>query len=478
MTLFQQFADVADGAGSHDAVLEVETGRKASFRDLLREASLRAERLASVGVRPGDRVGVELDNRLGGVCSMLAIWRCGAVAVPLAPTQSSRERKLFLEHSGAALELEVDSGELAAGGAPRRETRAAEVDPNDAALILYTSGTTGAPKGVELSHANLRTSAERIGARYDFGPATRFLGILPLFHGHGLVVTCLAPLLAGGTVVLDRPFDAFAADRFWKSVDRFGITVFSSVPPVLRLLAQLTEPREPRSESPFRFGLCASAPLPEALRSAFEERFSCRVGNSYGMTETASWCAYGAPEPDRRREGSVGSPTAGTIRILDPPPGTVSEGSVGEIAISGPCVMKGYYRDARATADVFEGEWFRTGDLGFIEGGELFLSGRLRDVINRGGATVFPDEVDRLLRDHPGVTDAATVAWPSEAEGEIPVSFVVLDPGAGVPLSELKQYLRRELVPYKVPAELIELDQLPVGATGKIDKKALRGRER
>ena len=476
MTLFQQFSGVAHEAGARDAVLEVDSGRKTSYRALLRETNRRAEGLVSSGVRPGDRVGIELHNRLEGLYSMLAVWRCGAVVVPLVPTQSRRERTTFLEHSGAVLQMGADSEDRAVGGAPRRKAIEVEVDPGDTALILYTSGTTGAPKGVELTHANLCTSAERIGARYAFGPATRFLGVLPLYHGHGLVVTCLAPLLAGGTVVLDRPFDAFAAARFWKSVDRFGITAFSSVPPLLRLLVQLTEPRALHSESPLRFGLCASAPLSEALRSDFEERFQCRVGNSYGMTETSSWCAYGAPEPDCRLSGSVGSPADGTIRILEPSPGGVSEGPVGEIAVRSPCVMKGYYRDARATAEVFEGEWFRTGDLGFLEGGELFLSGRLRDVINRSGATIFPDEVDRLLRDHPGVADAATVARPSEAEGEIPVSFVVLDPGVGMSLVELERYLRRELAPYKVPADLIELDHLPVGATGKVDKKALRAR--
>ncbi len=464
MQLSAQLARIAAERADHPALIEARAGEACSFAALLERADALASRLRQAGLAPGDRLRIEVSHRVQTLAWFLAAWRCDAVVVPVSPDLSERELRFFTEHSGAALAVDgaltapVSTGVSTGESSPRLDAGAAT------AAILYTSGSTGDPKGVELSHRALITNSTRIAQRYCLGPDTRFLAVLPLFHGHGLVVTCLAPLLAGGAVVLDGPFDAFAASRFWATVDRWGVTAFSSVPAILRALVALC-PARPQPGS-LRFGLCASAPLPPALQARFEERFGCPVGNSYGLTETAAWCSYGDPEPDIRCPGAVGRPLPGTVRVLGEP------GEVGEIQVRSPCVMSGYFRNPLATAAAFDQGWLRTGDLGRLDGGHLILAGRRRDVINHGGFSVYPAEVDQVLEAHPAVLEAATVDGPSATHGEVPVAFVALrEPVAP---AALREHCRAHLAPYKVPVALHVLEALPRSATRKVRRDALR----
>ncbi len=448
------------------ALIEADSGRSWSWAELDGRITASTVALRRAGLVPGARVLVGVEHRLETVAWLLACWRCGGVVVPVSPGLPPRERAFFTEHSGAGLSVSAAGAEPQATGVDPGLPSPRGDEGRATAAILYTSGSTGDPKGVELSHGALIESATRVGRRYAMGPGTRFLSVLPLFHGHGLVVTLLAPLLAGGAVILDGPFDAFSASRFWRSVDEHGATIFSSVPAILRVLVALCPPREAVPGRP-RFGLCASAPLSPALRAAVLERFGCPVGNSYGLTETAAWCAYGDPEPEHHRVGAVGRPIAGTVRILRPVDG------VGEIQVRSPCVMSGYFRNPEATAGAFEDGWLRTGDLGRIDAdGHLFLVGRRRDVINHGGFSVYPGEVDGVLEAHPAVREAATVERPSPTHGEVPVAFVALE--RPVEPSALREHCRGQLAPHKVPVEIVVLDALPRSPTRKVRKDQLR----
>jgi long-chain acyl-CoA synthetase len=475
MSLDAALAGLAAAHPRRPALVHARSGRALEHGELQGRIGALADRLRAAGLRPGDRLLVEMSHTLLGVAWLLAAWRCDAVAVPLSPQLSPRERRFFTEHAGAALAVSAArerpeiTGVDAGAGLPRLP------EGEGVAAILYTSGSSGDPKGVELSHRALLHNARTIARRYDFGPETRFLALLPLFHGHGLVVTLLAPLLAGGRVILDGPFDAFAASRFLRTVGEHGVTVFSSVPAILRLLVGLEAGAPDRDPGSLRYGLSASAPLGPALRAAFMERFGCPLGDSYGLTETSAWCSYGDPEPGLHREGAVGRPVPGTVRVVLDADELAGPEAVGEIQVRSPGLMSGYHRNPEATARALEGGWLRTGDLGRLDAdGHLFLVGRRRDVINHGGFSVYPDEVDQVLEAHPAVRESATLERASAAYGEVPVSFVVLE--RDVSPDELREHCRENLAPYKVPVEIIPIERLPRGATRKLRKDLLRAR--
>jgi len=468
MSLATALAGLAAEGPEQPCIIEARSGLVWTRSELLGQARAMAVGLRSAGLEPGDRLLVEVAHSARTLGWLLAGWLCDAVVVPIGPDNSQRERDFYTQHAGARLVVSAAHGVPTPAGVATGAPAPRLPQDGATAAILYTSGSTGDPKGVELSHRALLENARRVGQRYGLGPSTRFLSLLPLFHGHGLVVTCLAPLMAGGVVVLDGPFDAFAASRFRATVQRHGVTVFSAVPAILRLLVALCEPPSAGDSTlSLRFGLCASAVLAPSLQQAFEDGFGCPVGNSYGLTETAAWCSYGDPEPELRRPGAVGRPLPGTLRIQGP------QGEVGEIQVRGPCVMSGYFRNPRATQQTFEDGWLRTGDLGRLDDdGHLFLVGRRRDVINHGGFSVYPGEVDQVLEAHPAVLEAATVERPSESHGEVPVSFVVL--GSPVDRTALRAHCRDGLAPYKVPVEIIVLDALPRSATRKVRRDDLR----
>jgi acyl-CoA synthetase (AMP-forming)/AMP-acid ligase II len=411
--------------------------------------------LAEQGIGPGDRVLLLLPSSPTFVALVWGAWRLGAVAVPVEPSSSPRERRFFAEHAGAKLVIEVAPALPATG-------RVSDTDADPRALLLYTSGSTGDPKGVVLSHVNVLASIDDTIAWFGFDTATRLLCVLNLTHGHGLIVALLAPLIAGGTVVLEERFHAFSAGRFWPVAREHDVTCFSSVPSILRTLLRLTGP-EDRAPT-VQFGLCASAALSETFQREFEETFGLVLANNYGLTETATWVTRSGLSGDSRRPGTVGRPTGCQVRIAE-----------GAVQVRGPQVSPGYHDNPDATARAFHDGWLDTGDLGRLDAdGFLHLAGRAKEVISRGADKIYPAELEEVLLAHPAVAVAAAVAGPSKHYGEEPVAFVVLQ-GDATP-AELRAWCRERLTSFKVPRTVHVETELPRGRTGKLDKRALQAR--
>jgi len=414
--------------------------------------------LAGQGIGPGDRVVLLLPSSPTFVALVWGAWRLGAVVVPVEPSSSPRERRFFAEHSGASLVVEVPPPLPERGQVP-------EVPAPDRALLLYTSGSTGDPKGVVLTHDNVLASVHDTIAWFGFDAATRLLCVLNPTHGHGLIVGLLAPLLAGGVVVLEERFHAFSVGRFWPVCAAHQVTCFSSVPSILRTLLRLTEGGD--RPASVQFGLCASAPLSPGFQASFEQTFGVPLANNYGMTETATWVTRNGLDPDRR-VGTVGRAQGCEVDILGP-------GPMGEVRVRGPQVSPGYHDNSEATARAFRDGWFHTGDLGQLDSdGFLALVGRAKEVISRGADKVYPVELEEVLLAHPAVVVAAAVAAPSKHYGEEPVAFVVLD-GPATP-KQLRAWCRERLTPFKVPRSVRIEQTLPRGRTGKLDKRALAAR--
>ena len=413
MTLYER---VAGRQPASIAVIDARSGVTWTTGDLLDAAS-------KIEVPKGRRVVVSEPASPEMLARLLAIWAAGSTAVPLTAGLTERELRFFREHSSG------DSSE---------------------ALLLYTSGSTGDPKGVRLSHASVLASIESTIAHFGLDAGLRMLSLLDPSHGHGLLVTLLMPLVVGGAVVIEERFSAFSVSRFWQSCEAHGVNAFSSVPAVLRTLHRLTSTRA----ASVRLALCASAPLSPGFHRDFEERFVLPLHNNYGLTETATWVARGG------RDGHVGVGVEGTLRIQD-----------GEVQVRSPQNTLGYLDNAEANARLWDGEWLRTGDLGRLDEGRLVLLGRAKEVIDRGAEKVYPAEVEERLLEHPAVRTAAVVAGPSKHYGEEPVAFVV----ASAEPRALRDWCREGLAAYKVPKRVVVLEDLPRLRTGKIDKNALKG---
>jgi long-chain acyl-CoA synthetase len=346
--------------------------------------------------------------------------------------------------------------------------------PTDVALLMYTSGTTGAPKGVLLSHHNLLANARNISNEHRLGTEDRVLASLPLYHINGLVVTLLAPLYHAGSVVMTP---RFSARTFWRDVARFGCTWINVVPTIVAYLLNGDDPRG-LDLSALKFCRSASAALPGDHHRAFEARFGIGIIETMGMTETAAPIFSNPYERARRRIGSVGLPSAAEAKVIDREGHECGANEPGEIVLRGEQVMRGYYKRPEETAKAFTADgWLRTGDLGYRdEDGYFYINGRSKELIIKGGENIAPREIDEALLRHPGVLDAAAVGVPDPAYGQEIVAFVVpreVD-GSGAPDSdELREHCLRELGRYKTPKEIRFVSELPRGPSGKVQRLKL-----
>jgi len=356
-----------------------------------------------------------------------------------------------------------------APGEPSREP----VGPGDVAVLLLTSGTTSRPKIVPLTHANICTSAFSSAAALALSEADRCLNILPLFHGHGLIATVLASLAAGASVVCTPGCDV---NSFFGWLTTFRPTWYSAVPTMHQaILAQARQEREQLGDCQLRLVRSASASLPPHVFAELERTFGTCVIEFYGMTETASAPIACNPMPPRRRKaGSVGVPLGLNVAIMDKSGVALPRGETGEVAVRGVSVMRGYYDDPAATRAAFAGEWFKTGDHGFFDAdGYLFLSGRTREMINRGGENIAPREVDEALLEHPAIAEAVTFAVPHTTLGEDVAAAVVLRPNAELTTKDIRQFAGERLADFKVPRQVIIVKELPKGPTGKVQRVGL-----
>jgi oxalate---CoA ligase len=332
------------------------------------------------------------------------------------------------------------------------------------ALILQTSGTTGGPKSVPLTQANLAASTATIAATYQLGPGDTAFCMMPLFHVHGLIGIALTTLASGGTVVMPSRVRISA---FWSLMAEHGITWVSAVPTMLARI-----PEGPQHEHCLRFIRSASSSLPPTLAARLEKDTGVPVVEAYGMTEATHQLASNPLPPGDREPGSVGVATGTEISIADPEWAHLPSGEIGEVVVRGASITSGYLDNPEANAASFRDGWFRTGDLGQMsDAGYVRLVGRLKEMINRGGEKISPREVDEALLTHPGVIEAATYGVPDEKYGEVVQAVVVAR--AGVESKALIEYCRGHLSPFKVPRIIHIVDSIPKGPTGKIQRNLL-----
>lgn len=483
---------------SSEIALHLEDGSTLSWDQLHRQVMQLARVLGSLGLGRGDRVAISLPQGSMLALSFLAVASSGTAA-PLNPAYLEKDCLFYLGdlNARACLLLEgVDSpartaaGKLnipvvdvarglggkvefrVTGSVPTSTNVDAPIEPLDVALVLHTSGTTSRPKQVPLSQQNLMASARHVGAALQLGKSDRCLNVMPLFHIHGLVAGLLSPLAWGGSTVCTP---AFAAESFLEWFDRWKPTWFTCVPTMHQAILGAVESRpSPIASHSLRFIRSSSAALPPIVMSRLEAVFGVPVIESYGMTEAAHQMASNPLPPRVRKPGSVGLAAGPEITILNDQGQSVPTGATGEIAIRGPNVTSGYVNHPTATAEAFTHGWFRTGDQGYLDAeGYLFITGRLKEMINRGGEKVAPREVDEMLLSYPGVRQAVAFAVPHASLGEDMAAAVVVESGVTIDEASLRDFALQRLPAFKVPTRIVFVPEIPKGATGKVQRIGL-----
>ncbi|WP_030264234.1 long-chain-fatty-acid--CoA ligase [Streptomyces sp. NRRL B-24484] len=460
----------------------------------LEDASARlAALLHADGVRPGDRVALVLPNVALFPVAYYAVLRTGAVAVPMNPLLKAREMAFVLRDSGArtvltappyAYEVAEAAADAGVGSlvveATAFDTLIGSIPPlhgvaeraaDDTAVILYTSGTTGTPKGAELTHHNLLSNALTcVETLFELGPDDVLFGGLPLFHAFGQTCAMNAAVAAGAALTLLPRFDPRQALEILR---RDGVTVFLGVPTMYTALLNTAAP-EGHDRPQLRLAVSGGAALPVEVLHTFERTFGTVVLEGYGLSETAPVASFNHPGRPRR-PGSIGLPVRGVeIRLVTADRTPAGPGEVGEIAIRGENVMKGYWNRPDATAEAFQDGWFHSGDLARVdEDGYFHIVDRKKDLIIRGGYNVYPREVEEVLYEHPAVAEAAVVGVPHEHHGEEIAAVIVLREGAHTTADLIREHVRRRVAAYKYPRIVTFTEQLPKGATGKILKREI-----
>ncbi|HEV8584569.1 MAG TPA: long-chain fatty acid--CoA ligase [Methylomirabilota bacterium] len=462
--------------------------RRWTYRELDAAVSRLAGGFAGLGLAPGDRLGLHLPNWPEFALAYYAAQKCGLVPLSLNVTYKADEIEYIVGDARAAAVVTADpvSGNLPSrdrmpsvrhllnakdlaglGGAPRR---ALEVDREETAAILYTSATTGRPKGVMLTHANIVSNAYATVHHLQMTAEDRGLCALPMFHCFGQNAIMNALVTAGGTMVMH---ERFVPDQFADAVARDRITLFYAVPTMYILFLAAERPLDFAS---VRLYFSAAATLPTDVERRWHERFGLWIQQGYGLTETSPFASYN--HDVTFKPGSVGTPIENVeMKIVDAEDLEVADGELGEIVIKGPNVMKGYFANPAATAEAIRGGWFHSGDIGYRDGdGYFFIVDRVKDMINVSGFKVFPREVEEVLFRHDAVKEAAVVGIPDPVRGEAVKAYVVLNEGARATAEELQALCRAAVADYKVPGRVEFIAALPKNPTGKILKKDLRAR--
>lgn len=491
MNLARNVTQIA--AASPDRVAVIQDNRTWTYADLEELSSRLAVRLGQQCVEQGDRVALILPNCPAFVAAYLAVVRLGAVVLSVNSRLTERELRLVLAAAdpraavGTAALLDRLPPDLVRPMAvirlpakpaiedlpsPRSGERgraALQLSPDAPAALLFSSGTTGLPKGVLLSHRNVMLNARAKAAAIGATPADRLLLFLPLFHCYGQNAVMNAGLSAGATLVILSGFDPGSTPR---AVAEHGSTMFFGVPSIYRVL--LDAGTDPALFASTRYFLSAGAPLPLDTARQWAERFGQPIRIAYGLTEASPFVSYNGMDTDKL--GSIGAPIEGVeMAVLGADGVPTGQGSVGEIAVRGPNVMLGYWNDPAATAEVIRDGWLHTGDAGWRdEDGDYFIVDRLKDLIIVSGQNVYPGEVERILRLHPTVADAAVFGRAHRVLGEKVCAHIVARPGSRPSTIELRNFCTASLAPFKVPTEFEFVGGIPRTATGKVSKHQLR----
>jgi len=480
---------MAHGVAGHTALVEP-NGQSLSYHALGSIVRSLAAELASVA---GSVTAMALPNSLECIVTFLAVT-CVSTAAPLNPQYSVEEMKFYISDSNASVLIVDDQGNKSAQEAAKslgikvvtiRRTKEGNFlfeglkrsvsmklkKPDDTALLLHTSGTTSRPKLVPLTHSNLIASIKNIQATYELSPSDVGLLVMPLFHVHGLMCGLLSALFAGGTVVVHGKF---AASRFWNDVLMFQANWYTAVPTIHQILLQRYSQDYPHWNPPkLRFIRSCSSSLAPALMEQLEIRFQAPVIEAYAMTEAAHQMTSNMlPKNGKRKPGSVGKPNV-ELAILDDTGNILPAGKIGEVCIRGPNVTKGYLKNPVANKDAFAYNWFHTGDQGYLDSeGFLFLTGRLKEIINRGGEKISPLEIDSVLLSHPAVAEAVSFGVPDAKYGQVVGVVVTLSPKRQVSRDELMLYCSKKLAPFKVPesSHFFIAESIPKTGSGKIQR--------
>jgi oxalate---CoA ligase len=481
------------GVRSDQAFVVAESGQVLSYGQVADGIESLAACLAGAGVRRGDRVALAMPNGPDLIMLLLAVTALGAAAAPVNPAYTESELGLFLGDirpklflipagrlpaavgaaaatSTAVLTVEAGEGDrpglFAAGKAISPARSVDRGGPDDVAVVLHTSGTTSRPKEVPLRQRNLMASARTIAEHYQLGPSDASFCVMPLFHVHGLIASAFAALSGGGTVIIPR---RFTPQRFWPQARDHRATWLSAGPTLHRMI--LDQAGEAGPPSTLRFVRSCSSALAPALLDRAESVYGVPMLEAYGMTEASHQIASNPLPPAVRAPGSVGLPTGTEIRIADAHGGFVPDGQPGEVVVRGPGVMSGYVANPGATAEAFFGEWFRTGDRGAFREGYLYLEGRLKEMIIRGGENIAPAEIEEALMAHPAVSDAVCFGIADDKYGELVSAAVTLSDD--VEPRVLIDHCRGRLASYKVPVAIHVLPAIPRTATGKVQRRRM-----
>jgi acyl-CoA synthetase (AMP-forming)/AMP-acid ligase II len=452
-----------------------------------------AAQLNNFGIGRESRIAIAMPNSPEMILTYLAAATCGT-ATPLNPKYKQEEFAFYYQDTQAIALIVLGDGIAAAQAAVTPEMMIIQATPKsdgtlslhkiqgkeypprtieqteseDVAMILHTSGTTSRPKRVPIKHRNLAASAHNIISTYNLSASDRALCIMPLFHVHGIVASMLSTLASGGTVICPTGFNAM---EFWRILSEFQPTWYSAVPTMHQLiLARAERNQEAIAASRLRFIRSSSSSLPPVVLERLEATFNAPVLEAYSMTEASHQMTSNPLPPSTRKPGSVGYGFGVEVGIMDEDSNLLSSGQLGEIVVKGANVFDGYENNPEANAKAFRNGWFRTGDQGVIDAeGYLALTGRIKELINRGGEKISPVEVDNVLLRHTAVAEALSFAVPHKTLGEDIHAAVVLKDNT-VSEQELRQHCSELLAEFKVPRQLHILEELPRGATGKLQR--------
>ncbi|SDR17434.1 long-chain acyl-CoA synthetase [Rhizobiales bacterium GAS113] len=470
-------------------------GRRLTYGEMLRQARRLASHLAARGLEPGDKIALLMQNGYQTTSLFLGAMIAGHVVTPLNLRTSRAGLAYAIDHSDCKLLfVSQEQSALLAEALPlcRREIAVETIDVDaaclfpeaspdmalaplgaaDPTLLMYTSGTTGTPKGVMLTHANLLAAAGSAAEWHRLGEADRVLSSLPLYHINGQVIGTLTPFLSGGSIVAPH---GFSVSSWWRDVEAYRCTWINIVPTIIAYLLNAAGTGPRRRFPLLRFGRSASAPLPPEQHRAFETMFGVPVIEGMGMTEAASVVFCNPTLPEARRYGSVGLPCGVEARIVDPQGQELPSGEIGEIRLRGGNVMSGYYKSSEHSVETFDNQgYLRSGDLGYRdEDGYFFVTGRSKELVIKGGENIAPREIDEVLLMHPAILEAAAVGVPDPDYGQEILAGIVLKSDADLSEAELRAHCVAHLGRYKTPKFFAFLDELPKGASGKVQRLAI-----
>jgi acyl-CoA synthetase (AMP-forming)/AMP-acid ligase II len=501
----QTIVELLDAADESAVAIGAPGRRSLTYEGLRRQTEATAERLRNLGVKRNDPVAIVLPNGPVMASAFIAVG-ASATTAPLNPAYREEEFRFYLEDLQAKLLLTdaasdvlapaaaaaeslgipvarvVEDGDVPAGvfaidgsgaiGSSSSPSGSGFAEPGDIALVLHTSGTTSRPKIVPLTQTNVLASAYHIAESLALTADDRCLNVMPLFHIHGLMAAVLASLAAGASVHATPGFNAL---KFFAWMSEVQPSWYTAVPTMHQaILSRAARNEEAIAGSKLRLIRSSSASLPPQVMTALEQTFDAPVIEAYGMTEASHQMASNPLPPRPRKPGSVGVAAGPEVSVMDESGKLLAQGSVGEVVIRGPNVTAGYQNNPEANASAFTNGWFRTGDQGvFDEDGYLRLTGRLKEIINRGGEKISPREVDEVLLDHPAVVQALTFGVAHAKLGEEVGAALVLKEGVETTEKEIREFASRRLADFKVPRHVVFLDEIPKGPTGKLQRIGL-----